>query len=83
MMLKLSGLLVGGIAFSVFLLVVGIDITTLKPSAAAENHRHSSVTGYFGMDDEGVPIVDRYGIMLVFDGAISPETVSPTHSKCR
>lgn len=76
MMSKLRRSLVGGIAFSVFLLVAAIGIATLKPPVAAENHRHSSVTGYFGLDDEGVPIVDRRGIMLVFDGAIAPETVS-------
>ena len=42
----------------------------------AQDYRHSSVTGYFGIDAEGFPIPDRHGIMLVFDGAIEPDTVS-------
>ena len=75
-MSKRSKSLVGGSALAAFLLLAVIGITTLTPSVIAENHRHSSVTGYFGLDDEGLPIVDRHGIMLVFDGAIAPETVS-------
>ncbi len=42
----------------------------------AQTDRHSSVTGYYGLDDDGLPMVDRRGIMLVFDGAIASETVS-------
>ena len=68
--------LVAGIAFAVFLLLVVMGITTLMPSVFAENDSHSSVTGYFGLDDDGLPIIDRHGIMLVFDGEIAPETVS-------
>ncbi len=60
----------------IVLLTVAITSGTLTLPLTAENHSHSSVTGYFGLDDEGVPIVDRYGIMLVFDGAIAAETVS-------
>ena len=58
------------------LAAVAIASGTLTLPLTAENHSHSSVTGYFGLDDEGVPIADRHGIMLVFDGAIAPETVS-------
>lgn len=76
MMSKRSKSLVAGIAFAVFLLLVVIGITTLMPSVFAENDSHSSVTGYFGLDDDGLPIIDRHGIMLVFDGEIAPETVS-------
>ena len=60
----------------IVLLTVAITSGTLTLPLTAENHSHSSVTGYFGLDDEGVPIVDRHGIMLVFDGAIAAETVS-------
>ncbi len=73
---KLRKSLVGGIALAVFLLLAVIGIVTFMPSVLAENHSHSSVTGYFGLDDNGLPIVDRHGIMLVFDGDIAPETVS-------
>ena len=63
-------------ALLIVLLSVAITSGTLTLSLTAKNHSHSSVTGYFGLDDEGMPIVDRHGIMLVFDGAIAPETVS-------
>ena len=63
-------------ALLIVLLIVTITSATLTLSLTAKNHSHSSVTGYFGLDDEGIPIVDRHGIMLVFDGAIAPETVS-------
>ncbi len=43
---------------------------------AASDGQSSSATGYFGLDDEGVPIADRHGVMIVFDGAIKPETIS-------
>ena len=76
MISKRNKSLVAGIAFAVFLLLVVMGITTLMPSVSAENDSHSSVTGYFGLDDDGLPIVDRHGIMLVFDGEIAPETVS-------
>ena len=75
-MAKLRKFLVDGIALAVFLLLAVISIVTFVPSVLAENHSHSSVTGYFGLDDGGFPIVDRHGIMLVFDGNIAPETVS-------
>ncbi len=76
MISKRNRSLVAGIAFAVFLLFAVIGITTLIPSVFAENDSHSSVTGYFGLDDDGLPIIDRHGIMLVFDGEIAPETVS-------
>ena len=44
--------------------------------AADSEGRSSSITGYFGLDEEGMPIVDRRGIMIVFDGAVEPETIS-------
>ena len=59
------------------LMVFVIFVTgTSGQTADAQDNRHSSVTGYFGLTDGGFPIVDRHGIMLVFDGAINPETVS-------
>ena len=76
MISKRNKSLVAGIAFAVFLFLAVIGIVTFMPSVFAENHSHSSVTGYFGLDDDGLPIVDRHGIMLVFDGEIAPETVS-------
>ena len=76
MVSKRSKSMIGGITFAAVLLVTVIGIATLISPAVAENHRHSSVTGYFGLDDDGLPIVDRHGIMLVFDGSIAPETVS-------
>ena len=66
--------IMGAIAAS--LTVVVFATSTFVPAAAAEGNRHSSVTGYFGLDDEGIPIVDGHGVMLVFDGAIAPETIS-------
>ena len=48
----------------------------MMSTVIAENHRHSSVTGFFGLDEDGIPVVDRHGIMLVFDGDIAGETVS-------
>ena len=66
--------IMGAIAAS--LTVVVFATSTFVPAAAAQGNRHSSVTGYFGLDDEGIPIVDGHGVMLVFDGAIAPETVS-------
>lgn len=76
MMSKRSKSLVDGIALAAFLFLVVIGIVTFMPSVFADNHSHSSVTGYFGLDDDGLPIVDRHGVMLVFDGEIAPETVS-------
>ncbi len=76
MISKRSLSMVGGSVFATVLLVAVIGIATLNSPAIAENHPHSSVTGYFGLDDDGLPIGDRHGIMLVFDGAIKPETVS-------
>ncbi len=35
-----------------------------------------SATGYFGRDSDGMPIPDRSSLMLVFDGAIEPRSVS-------
>ncbi len=67
---------VDGIALAAFLFLAVISIATFMPSVFAENHSHSSVTGYFGIDDDGLPIVNRHGIMLAFDGDIAPETVS-------
>ena len=75
-MSKRSKSMIGGSAVAAVLLVAIIGIATLISPVVAENHRHSSVTGYFGLDDGGIPIVDRHGVMLVFDGAIAPETVS-------
>ncbi len=34
-----------------------------------------SATGYYGRDSDDEPIVDRRGVMLVFDGPISPASV--------
>ena len=62
--------------FVVLLSVALISQASYGTSTSAENHWQSSVTGYFGLDDEGAPIVDRRGIMLVFDGAIAADTVS-------
>ena len=76
MMSKRSKSLVDGIVLAAFLFLAVIGIVTFMPSVFAENHSHSSVTGYFGLDDDGLPIVDRHGIMLVFDGEIASETVS-------
>ena len=76
MMPKRSQPFVYGIALAGFLFLAVIGVVTFMPSVFAENHRHSSVTGYFGLDDDGLPIVDRHGTMLVFDGEIAPETVS-------
>lgn len=76
MMPKRSKSLIGGSALAAFLFLAVIGIVTFIPSVFAENHSHSSVTGYFGLDDDGLPIVNRHGIMLVFDGDIAPETVS-------
>ena len=73
---KRSKSIVEGIAFAAFLSLAVIGIAAFMPSVFADNHSHSSVTGYFGFDDNGLPIVDRHGIMLVFDGEIAPETVS-------
>ena len=75
-MSKRNKSMVGGSAVAAVLLVAIIGIATLISPVVAENHRHSSVTGYFGLGDDGIPIVDRHGVMLVFDGAIAPETVS-------
>ena len=75
-MSKRNKSLVAGIAFAVFLFLAVIGIVTFMPSVFADNHSHSSVTGYFGLDDDGLPIVDRHGVMLVFDGEIASETVS-------
>ena len=75
MMLKRIKSLVGVGIFTAGLLTLMVGIATV-PSSVAESHRHSSVTGYFGLDDDGFPVVDRHGIMLVFDGAIASETVS-------
>ena len=58
------------------MIVAVLSSGALFPSATAQDNRHSSVTGFFGLDDESLPIVDRHGTMLVFDGAISQETVS-------
>ena len=63
-------------AFLALLLVALSNSFSLVATATAQDHRHSSVTGFFGLDGEGRPIVDRHGIMLVFDGPIAPETVS-------
>lgn len=76
MMSKRSKSLVDGIALAAFLFLAVIGIVTFMPLVFAENDSHSSVTGYFGLDDDGLPIVDRHGIMLVFDGEIEPKTVS-------
>ncbi len=76
MMPKRSKSLIGGIALVAFLFLTVIGIITFMPSVFAENHSHSSVTGYFGLDDDGLPIVNRHGITVVFDGDIAPETVS-------
>ena len=76
MMPKGSKSLVDGIALAVIVLLAAIGIVTFMPSVFADDHSHSSVTGYSGLDDDGLPIVDRHGIMLVFDGEIAPETVS-------
>ena len=54
--------------------VIGAGSSTFQ--VAGKSHSHSSITGYFGLEAEGLPIVDRHGIMLVFDGPIAPETVS-------
>ena len=60
---------------TVLLLILSSAAILVLPVNAAQ-HNHSSVTGFFGLDEDGRPIVDRHGIMLVFDGPIEPETVS-------
>lgn len=60
----------------VFVATVIFGASQIVPTVIAQDHRHSSVTGFYGIDDEGIPIPDRRGIMLVFDGPIKPETVS-------
>ena len=65
-------------AFLVLLFVAATGSLATGLPATAEDLRHSSVTGFFGLDNEGMPIVDRHGIMLVFDGPIAPETASVT-----
>lgn len=40
----------------VSLLIVGMIIGILMASVIAENDRHRSVTGYFGLDGDGMPI---------------------------
>ena len=57
------------------IVVLTVTIVSSVPTLAHDDH-HSSVTGFYGLDDAGLPIVDRHGIMLVFDGAIAPATVS-------
>ncbi len=47
-----------------------------QESSASRLFSERSSTGYFGLDDDGIPKTDRHGIMLVFDGPINPETVS-------
>ena len=34
-----------------------------------------SATGYYGLDSDDDPIIDRRGVMLVFDGPIAPSSV--------
>ena len=68
--------LVRGAVLVILTVCVVIVSGVSGPLTEGQNNRHSSVTGYFGLDDVGVPIIDRQGIMLVFDGPISPETVS-------
>ncbi len=34
-----------------------------------------SATGYYGLDSDDEPIIDRQGLMLVFDGPIAPASV--------
>ncbi len=63
-------------AIGALLILVAIGIVCLATPVKAANHSDSSVTGYFGIDDEGRLIVDRHGVMLAFDGAIASETVS-------
>ena len=63
-------------AFAFALVCALVFVAPPAPQLAAENGRHSSVTGYYGLDDDGVPMVDRHGIMVVLDGAIDPESVS-------
>lgn len=63
-------------AISVLLVILFMHAAPPTPRLIADDGRHSSVTGYFGLDEEGLPIVDRKGIMVVFDGDIAAETVS-------
>ena len=51
-------------------------LVTALYGSGARTASHASVTGYYGLRNDGKPLVDRHGIMLVFDGAIKPETVS-------
>ena len=37
-----------------------------------------SATGYYGLDIDDKPIVDRHGVMLVFDGPIAESSISTT-----
>ncbi len=51
-------------------------LVTALYGSGARTASYASVTGYYGLRNDGKPLVDRHGIMLVFDGAIKPETVS-------
>ncbi|MYA59312.1 MAG: hypothetical protein F4X40_01980 [Chloroflexi bacterium] len=61
-----------GVVFVAFVLGSGL----VSQMLTAQDYRHSSVTGYFGVDADCLPIPDRYGVMLVFDGAIKTNTLS-------
>ena len=71
-----SRLLVGGVVIVALLFVATAGVWLMMSTVIAENDRHSSVTGFFGLDEDGIPVVDRHGIMLVFDGDIAGKTVS-------
>ena len=38
-------------------------------------YREQSVTGFYGINDDDAPVVNRSGILVVFDAAVDPDTV--------
>ncbi len=50
-------------------------IFSLDETAPVFRSEHSS-TGFYGVNDDDLLIVNRHGLMVVFDGPIDPDTVS-------
>ena len=41
-----------------------------------EIYQEQSVTGFYGVDDNGKPVVNRSGVLVAFDAAVDSDTVS-------
>ena len=41
-----------------------------------EVYQEQSVTGFYGVDDDDKPMVNRSGILIAFDAAVDPDTVN-------